>query len=55
MAKKKLKKYLPQSTAGLVRYYDEDTSKIRIDPRVVIGFSALLVVMWIILRVMYAP
>ncbi len=45
---KKLKKYLPQTTAGLVRYYEEDRTKIQIDPKQFIAFSTAIVVIMIV-------
>jgi preprotein translocase subunit Sec61beta len=38
----------PQSSAGLVRYYDVTSSKVRITPEIVVGFSVLVIVIEII-------
>ena len=38
----------PQSSAGLVRYYDVTSSKVRITPEMVIGFSILVIVIEIV-------
>ena len=38
----------PQSSAGLVRYYDVTASKVRITPQMVIGFSVLLIIIEIV-------
>jgi len=45
---KKLKKYLPQTTAGLVRYYEEDRSKVQIDPKALIAISFALIIIGIV-------
>ncbi|GEM_PF-1400216 len=50
---KKLKKYLPQTTAGLVRYYEEDRSKIQIDPKTLIAVSSALIVIGIIYHLLF--
>ncbi|NPA38602.1 MAG: preprotein translocase subunit Sec61beta [Candidatus Nanohaloarchaeota archaeon] len=53
---KKLKKYLPQTTAGLVRFYEEDVSKIQIHPAYVIGFSVALIFLLVLVHYfLYAP
>ncbi len=51
MSKKK-ENYLPQSTAGLVRYYDTGNEVIKIKPEWVIGLSAgigilVLILLWL--------
>lgn len=38
----------PQSSAGLVRYYDVTSSKVRITPEMVVGFSILVIVIEIL-------
>ncbi len=38
----------PQSSAGLVRYYDVTSSKVRITPQMVVGFSILVIVIEIV-------
>ena len=48
MAEGREKNYMPQSTAGLIRYFDED-SGIQLKPKHVIwislGFTALVVIL----------
>ncbi len=48
---KKLKKQLPQTTAGLVRYYEEDVSKVQIDPKALLFVSLFIVVIVIAYRI----
>jgi len=35
------KNYLPQSTAGLIRYYDVDEAGIKLKPAHIIAFSVI--------------
>jgi len=48
----KQKVQAPQGMAGLVRYYDEDNSLIRLKPEHVVGLCAGLVVLEILLYTM---
>jgi len=48
MAEKK--KYLPQSSAGLVRYYDTSEEIIKIKPQIVIGIGFAVGILILILR-----
>ncbi len=48
MARKKLT--MPSSSGGLVRYYDEDTDAIRIDPKWVVGAIGFLVILEVFLH-----
>ncbi len=53
---KKLKKYLPQTTAGLVRYYEEEISNIKLHPVYIIGGAVTLMIIIILLHhYLYAP
>ena len=38
----------PQSSAGLVRFYDVTSSKVQITPEIVVGFSVAFIVLEII-------
>ncbi|MCK5333901.1 MAG: preprotein translocase subunit Sec61beta [Candidatus Aenigmarchaeota archaeon] len=44
------KNYMPQSTAGLVRYFDEYHESITIKPEVVVGMSGAIVLLFILAR-----
>lgn len=46
----KEKQYMPQSTAGLLRYFDTDESGIKISPNVVIALSIMFAAFAIIMR-----
>ncbi|MFH0837351.1 MAG: preprotein translocase subunit Sec61beta [Candidatus Aenigmatarchaeota archaeon] len=48
MAEKR--QYAPMSTAGLIRYFDEEESQIRINPEHVIYFSIGFAALVLILR-----
>ena len=41
---------LPQSTAGLTRYFEEDNSGIKVTPEQVVGFAAIVVVIEILVK-----
>ncbi len=41
---------LPQSTAGLTRYFDEDNSGVKITPEQVVGFAAIIVVIEVLVK-----
>ena len=43
---------LPQSTAGLIRYFDASKDAIKIKPEYVVGFSVVLVVAEVMLRLL---
>ncbi len=34
----------PSGSAGIVRFYDVSASRVQIDPKLVVGFSAFLIV-----------
>ncbi len=42
----------PTSSGGITRFYDVTTSKIQLDPRVVVGFSFAVIIVEVILHVM---
>ena len=52
---KKDKMQMPQSTAGLVRYFEESKESIKIKPEYVVGVSAAIVIIEILLKVIFAP
>lgn len=41
----------PTSSAGLIRFYDVNSSNIQIDPRLVVGFAAAFIVLELVLQV----
>ena len=43
----------PPSTAGIVQYYDVNASKIQLDPRVVVGACAAVIVVEIFLHILF--
>jgi preprotein translocase subunit Sec61beta len=43
---------MPQSTAGLIRYFDESEAKVKFKPEHVIGFSIAVIALEIILKFM---
>lgn len=42
--------YAPMSTAGLIRYFDEEESQIKIRPEYVVYFSLAVATMTLIVR-----
>lgn len=46
----KEKNYMPQSTAGLVRYFDEYQDALKIKPEMVVGISGAIVLLYIAVR-----
>lgn len=48
----KKKNYMPQSTAGLIRYYEESSEGIKVKPEHVVVVSILIVVAEIALKFM---
>jgi preprotein translocase subunit Sec61beta len=42
----------PQSSAGLMRFYDVSSSNIQLDPRLVFGFALAFLVLEILLHVL---
>ena len=48
MAEKR--QYAPMSTAGLIRYFDEEESQIKIDPKYVVYFSLVMSAAILIVR-----
>ncbi len=47
---KKNQGMMPQSTAGLIRYFDESEAKVKFRPEHVIGFSIIIIVLEILLK-----
>ena len=41
---------LPQSTAGLTRYFEEDNGGVKVTPEQVVGFAAIVIVIEILVR-----
>ena len=50
---KKNQSMMPQSTAGLIRYFDESEAKIKFKPEHVIGFSVIIIALELILKLMF--
>ncbi len=46
---KKPKMQLPQSTAGLVRYYEEENTKLKFEPEQIVAISLALIILVILL------
>jgi len=42
----------PQSSAGIIRFYDINSSNIQIDPRLVVGFAAAFIVLELVLQLL---
>lgn len=47
---KKNQGMMPQSTAGLIRYFDESEARVKFKPEHVIGFSVLIIILEILLK-----
>ena len=41
----------PQSSTGLMRFYDVSTSNIQLDPKVVVGFALAIIILELLLSV----
>jgi len=50
---KKNKTLMPQSTAGLIRYFDESEEKIKLKPEHIIGFSVAIILVEILLKFLF--
>ena len=50
---KKNKTIMPQSTAGLIRYFDESEEKIKFKPEHVIAFSVAIILAEILLKFLF--
>ena len=48
----KEKSYLPQSTAGLIRYYDVEESGLRLKPQHVVIIAVMFTAMVLVLKFM---
>ncbi len=54
MSKKRKKEApMPASSAGLLRFFEDETKGIKIRPEIVIGFSVILIVFSIIIRFLF--
>lgn len=49
---KKPKSMMPQSTAGLIRYFEESEEAIKLKPEHVIGIAVVIIIIEIILKTM---
>ena len=49
---KKSKGVMPQSTAGLIRYFEESDEAIKLKPEHVIGIAVFIIIIEIILKTM---
>ncbi len=50
---KKNRTIMPQSTAGLIRYFDESEEKIKFKPEHVVGFAVAVIVAEILLKFLF--
>lgn len=41
----------PSSSTGIIRFYDVSSSNIQLDPRIIVGFAAAVIVVEILLHV----
>lgn len=48
---KKNQGVMPQSSAGLIRYFDESEAKIKLKPEHIIGFSVILLLAEIVIKI----
>ena len=48
---KKNQGMMPQSTAVLIRYFDESEAKIKFKPEHVVAFSAVIIMLEVLLKV----
>ena len=44
------KQSMPQSSAGLTRYFDEDNSGIKVTPEQVVGFASVVVIIEVLVK-----
>jgi len=49
---KKQKGVMPQSTAGLIRYFEESDEQIKLRPEYVIGIAIFVIILEILLKFM---
>lgn len=42
----------PQSSTGIMRFYDVTSSSILLDPRIVVGFAAVFIAVEIVLSIL---
>ena len=50
---KKPKSMMPQSTAGLIRYFEESDEAVKLKPEHVIGIAVFIIILEIILKFMF--
>ncbi|MBN2101352.1 MAG: preprotein translocase subunit Sec61beta [Candidatus Aenigmarchaeota archaeon] len=50
---KKNQSMMPQSTAGLIRYFDESEAKVKFKPEHVVAFSVVIIVLELVLKFMF--
>jgi preprotein translocase subunit Sec61beta len=53
--KDKNKAPMPASSAGLLRFFEDETSGIKIRPEIVVGLSVALVIVSVLLRFVIQP
>ncbi len=46
---------MPLSSAGLITFFEEETAGIKVDPKIVIGASILLILLVILARIVVFP
>ncbi len=49
---KKNKFYMPQSTAGLIRYFEESKEAIKLKPEHIIAISFIVIILELVLKFM---
>lgn len=50
---KKPKSMMPQSTAGLIRYFEESDEAVKLKPEHVIGIAVFIIILEILLKFMF--
>lgn len=48
------KMQMPQSTAGLVRYFEDTNETVKLKPEYIVGFSVLIIAAEIVLRLAFS-
>ena len=49
---KKARGFMPQSTAGLIRYFEESEEAIKLKPEHVVGIAVLIIIVEILIKFM---
>jgi len=49
---KKARGMMPQSTAGLIRYFEESDEQIKLKPEYIIGIAIFIIILEILLKLM---